>query len=70
MTGVKVRDKESFEGALRRFNKKCIQSGLLKEIKKHQFFEKPSVKRKRKINDAIRRSKKTYFEFRPSTKII
>ena len=60
MTGVKVRDNESFEVALRRFNKKCVQAGLLREIKKHQFFEKPSVRRKRKLNDAIRRYKKTY----------
>ena len=62
MTGVKVKQNESFESALRRFNKKCIQAGLLKEIKKHQFFEKPSVKRKRKLNDAIRRCKKAIFE--------
>jgi len=62
MTGVKVRDKESFEIALRRFNKKCVQAGLLREIKKHQFFEKPSVKRKRKLNDAVRRYKKSLHE--------
>ena len=63
MTGVVVRERESFEIALKRFNKKCIQSGLLKEIKRHQFFEKPSIKKKRKLNDAIRRYKKTYTEF-------
>ncbi|MCK4966759.1 30S ribosomal protein S21 [bacterium] len=59
MTGVKIREKETFETALRRFNKKCIQAGLLKEIKRHQFFEKPSIKRKRKLHDSIRRWKKT-----------
>ena len=62
MTGVRVKQREPFESALRRFNKKCIQAGLLKEIKKHQFFEKPSVKKKRKLNDAIRRCKKTVYE--------
>ena len=62
MTGVIVKERESFEIALKRFNKKCVQAGLLREIKKHQFFEKPSVKRKRKLNDAIRRYKKTYNE--------
>ena len=55
MTGVRVDDNEPFERALKRFNKKCIQGGLLKEIKKHQFFEKPSVKKKRKLNEAVRR---------------
>ena len=62
MTGVKVKQHEPFESAIRRFNKKCVQAGLLKEIKKHQFFEKPSVKRKRKLNDAIRRCKKAIYE--------
>lgn len=62
MTGVKIGDHEPFEKALRRFNKKCVQAGLLKEIKKHQFFEKPSVKKKRKLNDAIRRLKKSVYE--------
>ena len=33
----------------------CVQAGLLKEIKKHQFFEKPSVKRKRKQAAARKR---------------
>ena len=59
--GHRFGEKESFERILKKFNKKCVQSGLLKDIKKHQFFEKPSVKRKRKLNDAIRRSKKTVF---------
>lgn len=58
MTGVKVDEREPFEKALKRFNKKCIQGGLLKEIKKHQFFEKPSIKRKRKLNEAVRRWRK------------
>lgn len=62
MTGVRIGDHEPFEKALRRFNKKCVQAGLLKEIKKHQFFEKPSVKKKRKLNDAIRRLKKSVYE--------
>jgi small subunit ribosomal protein S21 len=43
-----VREDESFEGALRRFKRKCEKSGILTELKKRQHFEKPSVKRKRK----------------------
>ena len=34
MTGVKVRDDESFEKALRRFNKFCEKTGILTDIKK------------------------------------
>ena len=45
---VTVRDEEHFENALRRFKRKCEKSGILTELKKRQYFEKPSVKRKRK----------------------
>ena len=48
MPVVHVRDDESFENALRRFKRKCEKSGVLTELKKRQYFEKPSVKRKRK----------------------
>lgn len=49
---VHVRDEESFENALRRFKRKCEKSGVLTELKKRQHFEKPSVKRKRKVMQA------------------
>jgi len=49
---VTVREDESFEGALRRFKRKCEKSGILTELKKRQHFEKPSVKRKRKFVQA------------------
>jgi small subunit ribosomal protein S21 len=58
MTGVKVRDDESFERALRRFNKFCEKMGILSDIKKHQHFEKPSDRRKRKLNAAKRKIRK------------
>ena len=48
MPVVYVKDEESFENALRRFKCKCEKAGVLTELKKRQYFEKPSVKRKRK----------------------
>jgi len=57
MPSVRVRDNESFEKALRRFTKACEKTGLLSEIKKHQHFEKPSERRKRKL-DAARRQQR------------
>ena len=39
---------ESFESVLKRFNKKVQQEGVLSEVRWHEYFEKPSVKRKRK----------------------
>ena len=58
MTGVKVRDDESFEKALRRFNKFCEKTGILSDIKKRQHFEKPSETRKRKLAAARRKARR------------
>jgi small subunit ribosomal protein S21 len=62
LTGVKVRDDESFERALRRFNKFCEKAGILTDIKKHQHFEKPSEARKRKLAAAKRKSRRSKFK--------
>ena len=62
MTSVKVRDGESFEKAFRRFTKSCEKAGLMSEIKKYQHFEKPSEKKKRKLNAAKRKLRKIQAE--------
>ena len=61
MTGVKVRDDESFEKALRRFNKFCEKAGILSDIKKNQHFEKPSEIKKRKLSAAKRKARKSTY---------
>jgi len=58
MPSVKVRNGEAFERAFKRFTKACEKSGLMSEIKKHQHFEKPSERRKRKLNTARRKMRK------------
>ena len=45
---VRVGENETFESALRRFNKQIQQSGILAEARRREHYEKPSVKRKRK----------------------
>ena len=59
MPGVRVRDNESFEGALRRFKKQCEKSGILSEIRRREYYEKPSVQRKRKMIAARKKMIKT-----------
>ncbi len=55
MTGVVAGENESFENLLKRFNKRVQQAGILSEIRHGEYFEKPSIKRKRK--DAAKRRK-------------
>ena len=59
MPGVIVKAEEPFEKALKRFKKSCEKAGIISDMKKHQHFEKPSEKRKRKINAAKRKRMKT-----------
>ncbi|OGC91044.1 MAG: 30S ribosomal protein S21 [candidate division Zixibacteria bacterium RBG_16_53_22] len=59
MTGIRVREDESFEKALRRFTKSCEKAGILSDIKKHQHFEKPSDRRKRKQNAARQKARRS-----------
>lgn len=55
MAEVKAGGEESFESLLRRFNKSVQQDGILSEIRRREFYEKPSIKRKRK--EAAKRRK-------------
>ena len=58
MPRIRIREGEHFEQALRRFKKSCEKFGILSEIKKREFYEKPSVSRKKKAINARRRSLK------------
>ncbi|MFH1017869.1 MAG: 30S ribosomal protein S21 [Pseudomonadota bacterium] len=60
MTGVRIREGESFESALRRFKKMCEKAGILSELRKREHYEKPSVRKKRKAMMAKKRAQKKY----------
>jgi len=65
MTGVRVRENESIESAIRRFKKQCEKAGILAELRKREHYDKPSVKKKKKAIAArkrgLRRSRSHYF---------
>jgi small subunit ribosomal protein S21 len=44
---VQVRQNESLDSALRRFKKQIQQTGILKEAREHEHYEKPSDKRRK-----------------------
>ena len=58
MSEVKVGAHESFEQALRRFNKMVQQTGILAEARRREHFESPSVRRKKKAAAKRRKSLK------------
>ncbi|MFC1919457.1 30S ribosomal protein S21 [Chloroflexota bacterium] len=59
MSDVIASENESFEGMIKRFNKKVQQEGILVEYRRREFFEKPSVRRKKKAAAKRRKSSRS-----------
>ena len=59
MAIVFLNENESLDSALKRFKKGCARDGVMKEIRKREHYEKPSVKRKNRIKLAGKRKGKS-----------
>ena len=58
MPGIRIREGEAFEGALRRFKKQCEKAGILSDVRKREHYEKPSIRLKKKAIAARKRAAK------------
>ncbi|MDX1693255.1 MAG: 30S ribosomal protein S21 [Ketobacteraceae bacterium] len=58
MPQVRVKDNEPFDIALRRFKRSCEKAGVLAEVRRREFYEKPTQVRKRKAAAAVKRHAK------------
>lgn len=56
MSTVRVGENENIDSALRRFKRKCSRDGIIGDLRKKEFYESPSVKRKKKAEAARKRS--------------
>lgn len=67
MPKIRIREGDNLEYALRKFKKNCEKLGILSEIKRREFFEKPSIAKKKKSIAARKRlTKKTYKKYEKS----
>ncbi len=57
MSTIKVGENESVESALRRFKRKCSRDGIIGDLRKKEYYESPSVKRRKKAEAARKRNK-------------
>ena len=55
MASVYIKENETLESALRKFKRNCAKAGIQQEIRKREFYEKPSVRRKKKSEAARKR---------------
>ena len=58
MPAVKVKENEPVDIAIRRFKRACEKAGILADVRKREFYEKPTQERKRKKAAAVKRYKK------------
>ena len=57
MTKYEIRDNESLDKALKRFKSRLRRDGVLDEMRKREFYEKPSSQRRKQLEQARRREK-------------
>ena len=50
---VPVKDGENIERALKKFKRKFEKTGVVKELRSRQQFDKPSVKKRLKMERAV-----------------
>ena len=62
MIKVKSRGNETVDQMLRRFKKLCEKEGLIKDMKRVSYYEKPSEKRRRRLRKAQKRDLKATLE--------
>jgi small subunit ribosomal protein S21 len=57
MLRVRSRSGESVQQMIRRFKKLCEKEGLIRDIKRQGYYEKPSVKNRRRMRKARRNAR-------------
>jgi small subunit ribosomal protein S21 len=58
MPSVKMKENEPFDVVLRRFKRSCEKAGVLAEVRRREFYEKPTTVRKRAAAAAVKRHAK------------
>ena len=58
MPVIKIKESESFEGATKRFKKTCEKAGILTELRRREYYDKPSISKKKKEAAAKKRALK------------
>ena len=61
MAEVIVKENESMDNALKRFKRSCAKSGVLADLRKKEYYQSPSVKRRKKSEAARKNKNKRYY---------
>lgn len=58
MVKVRPRGNESIQQMLKRFKRLCQREGLIRDIKRHSYYEKPSERKRRQMRKSVRKVEK------------
>ncbi len=60
LPGIKIKENEHFDVALRRFKKQVEKAGVMFELRRREYYEKPSIRKKKKTIAARKRALKKH----------
>ena len=60
MSEIIVRENESLDNALKRFKRDCAKAGIQQDLRKKEYYQSPSVKRRKK-SEAARKNKRKFY---------
>ena len=61
MPEIHVKENESLDNALKRFKRSCAKDGVMNDLRRKEYYQSPSVKRRKKSEAARRNKNKRYY---------
>ncbi|WP_010598469.1 30S ribosomal protein S21 [Rickettsiella massiliensis] len=66
MPGVILKPSETLESAIRRYKRICEKSRIFAEVRRREYYEKPTEARKRRFAAAVKRTRKRLMRDNPT----
>ena len=61
MGEISVKENEAVDNPLKRFKRSCAKTGVLADLRKKEYYQSPSVKRRKKSEAARKNKNKRYY---------
>ena len=61
MSEIRVKENESLDNALKRFKRSCAKDGVMNDLRRKEYYQSPSVKRRKKSEAARKNKNKRYY---------
>ena len=62
MSEIYVKENESLDNALKRFKRSCAKAGVMSDLRRKEYYQSPSVRRRKKSEAARKNKNKRYYQ--------